>query len=755
MPSLNRHKAKEDLDGDGLCRLVRRLAAWLHRPVARTAVSAAQDAKSSGRKNGAGLQTSKLQSRIRRVLIMALQHIDLTDEYTWKCLESALTYIQGILDEVDLTVFPSTSATRQWFQLSSLISHSDDMKGQPPDTETSSARHCKHLPFADSAEVSAGAYYPNKTIKGLPTVFEGDHAVQLRCSSCPASISSRWFFRHPVTDQISVLVPGRGHYGCRKKLGKFCPWIPVSDVPPKHARFEHLDFCPHKRELRICKLCCGSRICEHQKRRDKCGLCKHIPRRVVAEKSSGAASFKDGLGVYIKHRGAGVINLMLNLVVASRCIHRRPPNSQVWTLREDGQIFSEENGCLAPAEVDEEELPSNEATWSPCRFSGDGAGSAVEEQRFHDIEGSDFFRLVLATGHCLMAILGEDPQPPRLAKSVNQTYRPTGFLRERRRGSRKKSFSRTWRKDKEQQWQWAKPSLRLGLKPASKLSTCLDTDNGQKPLMYVCYSMEGKDSPYGVENTNQAFWLTPEGHITQWGPVDTSFSNLCLDGTQRRLSLVSCQDAEQRQQPRAVPRRSTGGLARSPPSFSIMGDKKGGDEINYQQENDYMKRKIEVLRYRIMIKDEQILGCRKSEDGLRKRIAELDQSFEDEAVRCRENTAEMSRQYREMQESFNDTIDVLQKKVSEAKAEIESVTKEIEQVKIEKEEVLRQKDLEIASLSSKMETMAFEFADMLKETLDKMSQRIEVTHNSWDRDTTKPPLINRLKEFGLNDEPND
>lgn len=186
-----------------------------------------------------------------------------------------------------------------------------------------------------------------------------------------------------------------------------------------------------------------------------------------------------------------------------------------------------------------------------------------------------------------------------------------------------------------------------------------------------------------------------------------------------------------------------------------MGDKKGGDEINYQQENDYMKRKIEVLRYRIMIKDEQILGCRKSEDGLRKRIAELDQAFEDEAVRCRENTAEMSRQYREMQESFNDTIDVLQKKVSEAKAEIESVTKEIEQVKIEKEEVLRQKDLEIASLSSKMETMAFEFADMLKETLDKMSQRIEVTHNSWDRDTTKPPLINRLKEFGLNDEPND
>lgn len=32
--------------------------------------------------------------------------------------------------------------------------------------------------------------------------------------------------------------------------------------------------------------------------------------------------------------------------------------------------------------------------------------------------------------------------------------------------------------------------------------------------------MEGKDSPYGVENTNQAFWLTPLGHITRLGVLE-------------------------------------------------------------------------------------------------------------------------------------------------------------------------------------------------------------------------------------------
>merc|ERR1712187_778289 len=154
-----------------------------------------------------------------------------------------------------------------------------------------------------------------------------------------------------------------------------------------------------------------------------------------------------------------------------------------------------------------------------------------------------------------------------------------------------------------------------------------------------------------------------------------------------------------------------------------------------------------------MMKAEQTANSRKEEEALRQRIRELDKCFEDEHEKCRDNTGEMSRQYREMQESFNERIEVLQQHVAQAKQEIEAVTREIERVRIEKDEIIRQKDSEIKSLSHKMETMAFEFADMLKGTLDKMSQRIEVTHNSWDRDASKPPLMNRLKAFSLTHEP--
>merc|ERR1740120_392262 len=179
-----------------------------------------------------------------------------------------------------------------------------------------------------------------------------------------------------------------------------------------------------------------------------------------------------------------------------------------------------------------------------------------------------------------------------------------------------------------------------------------------------------------------------------------------------------------------------------------MGDKKKNEEKPEITDADfgYMEWRIKVLQ------DERAENARKSEDFLRQRIRELDGEFEKEGDNCRENTGEMSRQYKEMQESFNERIGTLQKQVAAAKHDIETVTHEIERVRTDKDEIIRQKELEIKSLSQKMETMAFEFADMLKETLDKMSQRIEVTHNSWDRDSTKPPLMNRLKAFSLTNE---
>jgi len=163
-----------------------------------------------------------------------------------------------------------------------------------------------------------------------------------------------------------------------------------------------------------------------------------------------------------------------------------------------------------------------------------------------------------------------------------------------------------------------------------------------------------------------------------------------------------------------------------------------------------MSHRMHVLQDRITIKDELLLTCTQAEERYKGQISELDKLFKLEQEKAAEVTGEMGRQYREMQDSFNERIEDLQEHVSTSKQEIETVQQEVEKTRIDKDETLRQKDEEIRSLTLKMETMAFEYADMLKETLDKMSQRIEVTHSTWDRNG-KPPLMNRLKEFSLNE----
>ena len=189
-----------------------------------------------------------------------------------------------------------------------------------------------------------------------------------------------------------------------------------------------------------------------------------------------------------------------------------------------------------------------------------------------------------------------------------------------------------------------------------------------------------------------------------------------------------------------------------------------------------------------MVKDDAIAGYIADESAYKTTLESLDSSFRGEGERSLENTMEMGRQFREMQSAFNSRIEDLQAHVSQSKKEIEKVREEIEKTAVEKDEIIMTRDEEIRyrsdvvnilfvdmvlelncgvcnrvslglafsnsflrSLTLKMETMAFEFADMLKETLDKMSQRIEVSNTSWVRDTSKPPLMNRLKEFSLTD----
>ena len=88
-----------NLDGDALCQLVRRCASWLHTPVIQTTPGADVETSPSTEE-----EHVNLQSRIRKLLIQALSHLDLSDEPTFQAVEAAMRYVAMFIERFEETM---------------------------------------------------------------------------------------------------------------------------------------------------------------------------------------------------------------------------------------------------------------------------------------------------------------------------------------------------------------------------------------------------------------------------------------------------------------------------------------------------------------------------------------------------------------------------------------------------------------------------------------------------------------------------
>ena len=59
---------------------------------------------------------------------------------------------------------------------------------------------------------------------------------------------------------------------------------------------------------------------------------------------------------------------------------------------------------------------------------------------------------------------------------------------------------------------------------------------------------------------------------------------------------------------------------------------------------------------------------------------------------------------------------------------------EIDQLKKEKDEMIDTKDAELRKLRERIDEMSSEFAQMLKDVLGKMSERVDFANQSWEGD---------------------
>ena len=173
-----------ELDGDAICKLLCRCAGWLHAPgsfEAKDVAAAATEAAMVSRPS----TPSDLQRRVRRLLILALSSLDLSDITTYQAVEIAVLYINQIIQLMQgkETLFSENRkslAVRQWRQLQELLVASDAQHG-PVKRKASDypleALKGKATRSKDRSAAIDGVYRPYERIRSLPAVYEAPDRV--------------------------------------------------------------------------------------------------------------------------------------------------------------------------------------------------------------------------------------------------------------------------------------------------------------------------------------------------------------------------------------------------------------------------------------------------------------------------------------------------------------------------------------------------------------------------------------------------
>ncbi|OMJ79087.1 hypothetical protein SteCoe_20946 [Stentor coeruleus] len=162
--------------------------------------------------------------------------------------------------------------------------------------------------------------------------------------------------------------------------------------------------------------------------------------------------------------------------------------------------------------------------------------------------------------------------------------------------------------------------------------------------------------------------------------------------------------------------------------------KKDGDDKALKDMNDMLSGQINVLKWRIAMEQEKTDRSRAGQSECRQKLIEINQYFEDEGKKSFHINSEMKGQYRSMLKEKEERITQLEDELYRGERELSDKEKGIKEMIRSKDKEIEDKDNEIRDLRKKIDDMSQEFASMLKATLDKMQERIELANTQWDSD---------------------
>eukprot|EP00611_Tribonema_gayanum_P031977 TRINITY_DN9388_c0_g1_i1.p1 TRINITY_DN9388_c0_g1~~TRINITY_DN9388_c0_g1_i1.p1 ORF type:complete len:203 (+),score=79.23 TRINITY_DN9388_c0_g1_i1:885-1493(+) len=177
------------------------------------------------------------------------------------------------------------------------------------------------------------------------------------------------------------------------------------------------------------------------------------------------------------------------------------------------------------------------------------------------------------------------------------------------------------------------------------------------------------------------------------------------------------------------------------------GGAENGGELTDADKAKLLQSALNSLQIQLAERSDETLLAIKERQSKQGEVAVLQKRLEEATQDTFEITRDMTRQYKGMQEELLNRINQLEGVIQALQDSLENARMDVIKVTREKDATIEAKDKELAMMRLKMEDMAQEFGDMLKETLDRMRERIEVNSAGFEPEDPVP-LQRRMEELG-------
>ena len=165
-----------------------------------------------------------------------------------------------------------------------------------------------------------------------------------------------------------------------------------------------------------------------------------------------------------------------------------------------------------------------------------------------------------------------------------------------------------------------------------------------------------------------------------------------------------------------------------------------------EETNQALLAELHSLQQRQVLESERANSERAAENELKSKVTVLSHEYDQEVQRTWDVTCDMTRQYKSMQAEKDKRIQTLTKLIEENEEMIKARDAELADTLKKKENVIKQRDEEIRDLRDRIKEMSHKFSEMLKSTLDQMSQKIELVNQNFEEEI-EPTMVKKLEEF--------